>query len=122
MRITLQQTGSDADLGDGQCCICKPEFYLGPATCWAISEKSNILWGEVCPACIEGGPEKIQRWLDVNAWGKRISAEQATEAAEEGITDCPTLDEVLAAEAFYERPMFRTAEEYDDALSRGEID
>jgi len=50
-----------------------------------------------------------------------MSAAQKTQAAEEGITDCPTLDEVLAAESFYERPMFRTPEEYDAAISRGEI-
>lgn len=52
MRITLQQTGSGADLGDQQCCIFRSCFYLGPVTCWAISEKSNILWGEVCPRCL----------------------------------------------------------------------
>ena len=50
-----------------------------------------------------------------------MAAKQQTLAAEEGITDCPTLDEILAAEAFYERPMFRTPEEYDAALSRGQI-
>lgn len=49
-----------------------------------------------------------------------MAAEQQTVAADEGITDCPTLDEVLAAETFYERPMFRTAQEFDDAVAKGE--
>jgi hypothetical protein len=50
-----------------------------------------------------------------------MTAEQEEQAANEGVEDCPTLDEVLAAEAFYERPMFETGEEYEDALRRGEI-
>lgn len=45
----------------------------------------------------------------------------AEKAAEEGIIDCPTIEEVLAAEAFYERPMFETGEEYMEALGRGDI-
>jgi hypothetical protein len=51
----------------------------------------------------------------------RWTAEQEEQAANEGIEDCPTLDEVLAAEAFYGQPMFKTGEEFDDALRRGEI-
>jgi hypothetical protein len=51
----------------------------------------------------------------------RWTAEQETQAADEGVEDCPTLDEVLAAEAFYGRAMFETGEEFDDALRRGEI-
>lgn len=122
MRIKLQQTGSDVDLGELRCCICRRGFYLGPVTCWAISEGSKVLWGEVCPACIEEGPERMQHRLEMRAWLARETAEQNTEAAEEGISDVPTLDELLAAETFYERPMFRTPQEFEDALSRGEID
>jgi hypothetical protein len=121
MRITLQQTGSKDDLGKAGCCLCHRDFYLGPVTCWAISERSNILWGEVCPACIEHGPEHIQRRLDMAALGAQVDAQQRTETAEEGVTDCPTLDQVLAAEAFYERPRFETSKEYEEALDRGEV-
>jgi len=127
MRITIHQTGSDADLREQRCCVCRQRFYLGPASCLLFSgcdsgRGKEVLWGEVCPACIEGGPDHIQGWLDGRARWSRMIAEQETEAAEEGITDCPTLDEVLAAESYYERPMFRTGQEYEDALSRGEVD
>jgi len=122
MRITVHQTGSDADLGEQHCCICRQRFHLGPVCCLAFSGPApEVLWGEVCSACVQGGPDYIQRWLDSNAWFARMSAAQKTEAAEEGISDCPTLEEVLVAESFYERPMFRTPEEYDAAISRGEI-
>jgi hypothetical protein len=121
MRITLQQTASRDDLGALRCCICRCTFHLGPATCWAIDE-SNVLWGEVCPSCIERGPEHIEFVLKHHAWWARIIAEQETSAAEEGITDCPTLDEILVAESYYERPMFETGAEYMAALERGEID
>lgn len=122
MKITLQQTGSKDDLGELRCCICRRPFHLGPATCWAISEKSNILWGEVCPACLEDGPECIQERLDSKAQWRRVAAQQETEAAEEGISECPTLEEFLVAETFYERPRFETGGEYDQALARGEIE
>lgn len=121
MRITLQQTGSNEDLGRARCCLCHRNFHLGPVTCCAISEESNILWGEVCPSCIERGPRHIQRRLDLEAMWAQGDAHQRTETAEEGVTDCPTLDEVLAAESFYEQPMYKTGQEYEDALSRGEI-
>lgn len=121
MRITLQQTGIAGDIGEMECCICRRSFYLGTAMCWAIDE-SNVLWGHVCPACIERGPEHIQKECEFRAWSLRMQAEQATKSAEEGISDCPTLDELLAAETFYERAMFETTEEYMDALERGEIE
>lgn len=122
MRITLQQTGIQEDIGEMGCCICKQTFYQGPAMCWAISENDNVLWGHVCPLCIERGSAHIQHVLDHDAWWSRMTAEQKTNAAEEGITDCPTLDEVLAAEVFYERAAYETADEYMDALERGEIE
>ncbi len=101
MRITLHQTGSDADLGEQGCCICKQRFHLGPASCLAFSGPApEVLWGEVCPACIERGQDYIQATLDWKAGWTRMAAQQQTVAAEEGISDCPTLDEVLAADAF----------------------
>lgn len=122
MIITLQQTGIADDVGEQHCCICRRRFHMGTAMCWAISEGDNVLWGQVCPACIERGPEHIQGTFEHDAWWARIIAEQKTSAAEEGISDCPTLDELLAAEAFYERAAYDTADEYMDALERGEIE
>ncbi len=116
MRITLQQTGSKDDLGEAQCCICRQRFHLGPASCLAISEKSNILMGEVCPACVEAGASLIEERLELRARWSVLAAHQDAEIAEEGITDCPTLDELLAAESFYGTPMFETHQEFDDAL------
>ena len=122
MRITIEQTGSDDDMRQQRCCLCPGRFYLGPASCLAYSEDGLICWGEVCPRCIAGGPEEIQRQLDMRARWARWKAEQETEAAEEGVEDCPTIDELLAAEAFYERARFRSAKEYDDSLNGGEFE
>jgi hypothetical protein len=121
MRITLQQTGIQGDVGEQKCCICRRRFHLGPAMCQAVDE-SNVLYGNVCPACVEQGPEHIRGELQYHAWWTRVIAEQETAAANEEVTDCPTLDELLAAETFYERAMYETCEEYDAALRRGEID
>lgn len=117
MWITIEQ----------RCCICRGRFHLGPVSCFAYQDDGRVLWGEVCPRCIAGGPGEIQDQLDRKARWARLGAEQDEQAADEGVEDCPTIDEVLAAEAFYERPTFETSQEYDDALraseaTRGEID
>lgn len=121
MRIVLTQTGSKDDLGPVTCCFRRRRFPLGPATCWALSEKSNILMGEVCPACVEGGASGMEDRLERRAMWSALGAQQDAEIAEEGITDCPTVDELLAAEHFYGVPMFETAKEYDDAVGRGDV-
>jgi hypothetical protein len=121
MKIVLTQTGSKDDLGPVGCCFCRRRFHLGPATCWAISEKSNILMGEVCPVCVEAGAARMEDRLERRAMWSALEAEQDAEIAEEGITDLPTVDELLAAETFYGGPMFETAKEYDDAVGRGDV-
>jgi hypothetical protein len=122
MRLTLHQTGSNDDLGEDACAICSSGFYLGPVTCFAITERSRILLGAVCPACLEAGSSYIQERLHAKARWSRLASEIDTDIAEEGVSDIPTLDELLAAEAYYERPMFETWEEYDEAVRRGEIE
>lgn len=102
-----------------RCCLCKQRFYLGAATCWAISEGSNILWGEVCPSYIERGPARMQWCLDRKAAFSRVQAMHDEEAAAEGIGDCPTLDEFLIAEAYYATPRFETQVRDGRGIRRG---
>lgn len=121
MRIVLTQTGSKDDLGPVVCCFCRQRFPLGPATCWALTDRSNILMGEVCPACVEAGAAAMETRLERNAIWSEMAANQDREIADEGVQDCPTLDQFLAAETFYGTPMFDTWREYDDAVKRGDV-
>jgi len=120
VRITLQQTGSKDDMEQQSCCICASHFQLGPASCLAITE-TGILMGEVCPACVEAGARHIEGWMERRARWTAFGARQDAQIADEGVTDCPTVDELLAAESFYGGPMFETHEEFDDAVRRGEV-
>jgi hypothetical protein len=122
MWITLHQTGSNDDLGESVCATCEQRFYLGAVSSSAITERRGMLLGQVCLACLAAGSEYIEKSLDNKALWCKLASEEASEIAEEGVSDVPTLDEVLAAEAYYERPMFETWEEYDEAVGRGEID
>jgi hypothetical protein len=87
--------------------------------CWAVSEK-NVLLGEVCPACLKAGPEAMERRLKLRAVVAEQAAEEKRGIADEGVSDCPTLDELWAAEAFYGKAMFETAREHEEAPTRGE--
>ena len=113
MRLYIEQTESIEDLGEQRCCLCRGRFYLGPASCLASSDNGLIVWGEVCPRCIADGPEEIQRQLDSRAKWARWKAEQETEAAAEGVGDCPTVDELLAAEVLYEHPIYENPGDRD---------
>ncbi len=120
MIITLQQTASNDDSGEMKCYLCAEKFYVGAVTCWAVGE-DNTLLGDVCPKCLQRGPEHIQELLDSKAFWSRLEAEEAERIAAEGISDCPTLDELLTAEAYYVTPRYETGEESEEALDRGEV-
>jgi hypothetical protein len=91
VRIVLKRTLSADDLGEGPCSICKRKFCLGPVTAWAISD-SEILLGEICPACLEGGTERMERELRWRAYWSRQTADQDERLAAEGFAmSCPRL-------------------------------
>lgn len=81
------------------CGICRNVFWLGEATAWAITD-SNILLGEVCPACLEGASH-IEAKLDERArWSRMVAAEDEG-IASEGVRDLAGVDDLLVAETFY---------------------
>ena len=111
MKVELRQTASNDDQVEAKCYLCGLLFYVGAATCWAISE-SNVLLGDVCPKCLQHGLEYMQKLLERNARFSRMQAELDEEIAAEGISDASSLDEFLAAEAFYVTPGFKTGGQY----------
>jgi hypothetical protein len=100
MRIELMCTREWMEPGEAKCEICWQSFYLGEVSPVAVSD-AGIELGEVCWACVEAGPERMQDRLD--AWAKieRETADEAERIAAEGVDDFPTVDELLVAESFY---------------------
>ena len=100
MRIEISRTRDDQTPGERDCAICRDVFYLGEATAWAISD-TNVLLGEVCPACLERGSEYIEGKLEDRARLSRAIADEDEWIASEGVEDLPSVDELFAAESFY---------------------
>ncbi len=114
MRIVLKRTLSGDDMGEMRCGICSRQFWLGACTADAVSER-NVHLGEVCPACIEGGVEHMQWWLDESArWSARI-AEQDAEHAAEGFTEVPVPEEYAMLEKIYRTARYPTGQEAQEA-------
>jgi hypothetical protein len=115
MRVEVAWT-PEADYGrDLPCGVCGERFWIGPALAVAVTD-GGVLMGEVCPVCLEGGPERMTRELERRAAWSRMQAEEAEEAASEPFGDCPTLDEFLALEAALgpPSPLRATVEEAGD--------
>jgi len=100
MRVFLAPTREYQEPGEIQCSFCKERFPLGEATLWAVSE-SNILLGEVCPACVSAGAGYIQEILDRRAYFSHAIADEAEGIALEEVMDLPSVDALLVAESFY---------------------
>ncbi len=100
MQIKLMRTRDWQDPGEEECSICGERFYLGEVTPVAASD-AEIEIGEVCPACIEAGPEELQRRLDARAEFDRRQADESERFASEGVDYMPTTDELLLAEDLY---------------------
>jgi len=109
---------SAGDVGEQRCAICERKFWLGPATAYAISD-DNVLLGETCPACLESGPQEMERELEWHARMSRWVAAQKEEFAREGFSEVPSLEEYLMAERVYQTPLYRSAEEADAAIAAG---
>jgi len=75
VRIVLQRTLTDGDVGERKCAICRRKFWLGPVSAYAISD-TEILLGETCPACLEGGAEGLETALNERAKWSRIVADE----------------------------------------------
>lgn len=93
-------TRTDQEPGERTCGICEKAFPLLEATLWAVSDE-NILLGEMCPCCLEGGSERIQAHLDKRARIARLEADEVEEIASEGVGELPSLDALFMAERVY---------------------
>jgi hypothetical protein len=120
MRIVLKRTLTDQDIGAQRCVICQGKFWLGPVTAFAISD-TDILLGETCTACLEGGAERMEDELSWRARWSRITADQDERLAAEGFGSeaTPTLDEYLTLEKVYRTPLYRDWVEADAAIEAG---
>ena len=110
MRIEVVWTLVPAHTGDQPCAICRKRFWLGAAAALAISD-SDVLLGNVCPACLHAGPEHMADELEQRARWRRLQAKEDESVAAEPFGDCPTLDEFLALEAALGSPLHATVEE-----------
>ncbi len=119
MKIVLKRTLCVDDIGEQRCAICRRDFYLGPATAFAISDDGLVL-GEVCPRCLEGGVEKMQAELDSNAHISRAQAIEDQRYADEGFAgEAPSLAEYKMLERVFRTPLYKSPEDADRALVNG---
>lgn len=100
MRIKILRTRDWQEPSDVKCVFCAQVFPLGEVSPVAVSE-DDIELGEVCLACVSAGEDHIQAILDKRARWSRAVADQDERIASEGVTDLPSVDELLAAENFY---------------------
>jgi len=61
--------------------------------------------GELCPACLERGPEHIERWTRYRAQLAREEANEMERAASESVEDCPGIEEYRMLEQAVGRPL-----------------
>ena len=121
MRVEMTWTVSAEHVGDQPCAICGRRFWLGPATAYAVSDR-GVLVGEVCPACLEGGPGHMAGELERRVEWSRLQAEEDEAFASEPFEDCPTLDEFLALEAVLCSPLYATVAEAEAELAFAETE
>jgi hypothetical protein len=119
MRIALERTLIADDVGEHRCSVCRRKFWLGAASALAVSD-GDVLLGETCPACLEGGAEHMQAELETRARWSRWIAEQDERLAGEGFDEPPTVEEFLLLETVYGTPRYRDCEEAEAALAEGE--
>jgi hypothetical protein len=74
-----------------ECFVCRRRFVVGRVIATARSNDGVMFCGAVCPECIEGGEERIQRYLEENAQLSRVCAEQDEELLEEGLSEVPRI-------------------------------
>jgi hypothetical protein len=75
------------------CGICHMRFQTGPAVAQAIAD-SGTHFSEVCPKCLAGDEEGLVERLRRHAEWYWEMAEELEEAADEGIEDMPTPEEL----------------------------
>jgi len=97
--------------GDWTCSVCGQEFQLDMVTAIAYDDDGDRI-GDVCPACLEAGPEGMPERmrghaeaLRERASNLRAMADWMDQEADRGLIEAPTLGEWRTAvnEAYAER-------------------
>lgn len=114
MQVEVWQVLTPDDLGKGGCCACGLVYGRSVAEIHLLTDNRMDL-GEVCPACLERGPEYIQRKIDERAEAARRTAEELERAASEYVEDCPSVEEYRLLEQAIGRPRYGSFEEADKA-------
>ena len=105
MRIKLETIAEqDRSASAAGCWLCGRRFVIGSVACLAYTEDDKYEVGPTCPACLEEGPGGMQEHLDFEARWTRFVAAHAEEMAAEGITEAPTVEELLEMERAHEAP------------------
>ncbi len=79
MQIEVYQVLTPDDLGEGRCCACCRSFSRSVVEIHLLTDYRLDL-GELCPACLERGPEHIQRKIDERAEVARRTAKEMERA------------------------------------------
>jgi hypothetical protein len=112
MRVKVLQMLTPDDLCDAWCCACRRRFPRTVAEIHLFTDERMDL-GELCLACVEAGPEQIERGIRRRAEEARIEAEEMERAASETVDDCPSIEEYLVMERAIGKPRYVSFEEAD---------
>jgi hypothetical protein len=115
MRVEVWQVLTPDDLREGKCCVCWLRFQRSVAQVSLLTDARMEL-GEVCLACLERGPEHIERRICEQAELARITAEEMERAASESVEDCPSVEEYRMLERAICKPRYGSFEEADRAM------
>ena len=119
MRIVLERTLIAGDVGEQRCSIRRRKFWLGAASALAVSD-GDVLLGEVCPACLEGGAEHMEAELETRARWSRWIADLDERLATEGFDEPPSASEYLMLETVYRTPRYGDCGEAEAAFAEGD--
>jgi hypothetical protein len=117
MKVKIRQALTPEDLCEARCCVCRRTFYRSVAEAYLFTDFGMDI-GEICPACLEAGPEHIEREIQDRARDARADAEELERAAAEPVEDCPSIEEYLAMEQAIGEPRYASFEEADQGFPR----
>lgn len=107
MRISIRRTLSGGDVGcTTKSEMCGGHFVLGNATAWAVRDDGTPI-GEVCPRCLDRGPESMMLSLEMRAVGTRRMADALERWVDEGLGEVPGSDELRMLDKVYGSPATR---------------
>ena len=124
MRIVLERTACPRDMIERRCCVCDRPFQVGCVTAIAMSESGKIEIGQVCPDCLERGAnwieERIVRRHETDLMLHERAVRDCRQIISEYLSECPTAQEFRMLERLTRTPRYRSGDEAQAAIERGE--